>query len=112
MANTYNWEINKLDVRTYENGMADIVYNIHWGYTAISDQKDADGNNYSARLIGTQIVTGADPDNFIAFEKLKKSDIISWLEESSLDIEKLENTLNKKIEELIAPTFASKDVPW
>jgi hypothetical protein len=112
MANTYNWEINKLDVRTHEDGMDNIVYNIHWGYTAISDQKDAEGNNYSARLIGTQIITGADPGDFIAFENLKESDIISWLEGSSLDIEKLKKTLNKKIKELIAPTFASKDVPW
>lgn len=112
MANTYNWEINKLDVRTHESGMDNIVYNIHWGYTAISDQKDTDGNNYSARLIGTQIITGADPSDFIAFENLKESDIISWLEGSSLDVEKLKETLDKKIDELISPTFASKDVPW
>jgi len=112
MANTYNWKINKLDVRTRGDGMADMVYNIHWSYTAISDQKDSDDNEYSARLIGTQVITGADPNNYIAFEDLKESDIVGWLEGAGLDTKGLKETLDKKIEQLITPTFASKDVPW
>jgi hypothetical protein len=60
MANTYAWTINKLDVRPTQDSLSDVVYNIHWTYTATSDQLDKEGNAYSTSLIGTSPV--GEPD--------------------------------------------------
>lgn len=112
MANTYTWTINKLDVRPTQDSLSNVVYNIHWGYTATSDQTDADGNAYSATNIGTQTVTAPDPAAFTAFESLTQTDVEGWLENSSLDLTSLKNSLDKQIEKLITPESVALDAPW
>jgi hypothetical protein len=70
MANTYSWTINGLDTYPSVDSLSDVVYNIHWGLTATSDQTDSDGNAYIASAIGTQTVEDANPDSFTAFDNL------------------------------------------
>jgi len=112
MANTYNWTINKLDVRPTQDSLSNVVYNIHWGYTATSDQTDADGNAYSATNIGVQIVSTPDPSNFTAFESLTQADVEGWLEASDLDVAGLKASLDLQIEKLITPDSVALDAPW
>lgn len=112
MANTYSWTINKLDVHPTEESLSDVVYNVHWSYTAISDQKDEEDNAYSATLIGTQSVGAPDADSYIDFNSLKESDVVGWLEASDLDIDQLKAGLDSCISELINPTSVAKDAPW
>jgi len=112
MANTYSWTINKLDVHPTEESLSDVVYNVHWGYTATSDKKDEEGNAYSVTIIGTKDVGAPDADSYIAFNSLKESDVVDWLEASDLDIDQLKAGLDSQIAELINPTSVAKDVPW
>ena len=56
MANTYTWQINALDTNPTQGELADVVYNIHWGLTATSEETAEDGNPYTATSIGTQSV--------------------------------------------------------
>jgi len=112
MANTYSWTINKLDVHPTEESLSDVVYNVHWGYTATSDQKDKEDNPYSITSIGTQDVGAPDPNSYIAFDSLKESDVVGWLEASDLNIQKLKTSLDSQIAELIKPTSVAKDAPW
>ena len=112
MANTYSWTINKLDVHPTEESLSDVVYNVHWSYTVTSDQKDKEDKPYSITSIGTQYVGAPDPDSYIAFDSLKESDVIDWLEASDLDIDQLKTGLDSQISELINPTSVAKDVPW
>ena len=79
MANTYAWTINKLDVRPTQDSLSDVVYNIHWTYTATSDQLDSDGNAYTAQAIGTSPVGEPDPENFTDFANLTQSQVEGWL---------------------------------
>ena len=112
MANTYAWTINKLDVRPTQDSLSNVVYNIHWGYTATSDQTDADGNAYSATNIGVKSVSAPDPSNFTAFESLTQADVEGWLEASDLDIDALKASLDLQVEKLITPDSVALDAPW
>jgi hypothetical protein len=111
MANTYSWTINALDTYPTQDSLADVVYNIHWGLTAESDQTDADGNAYTANSIGTQAVAAADADDYTAFEDLTQEVVEAWLEASDLDVEAIKEGLDTQIVEKITPTSVTKQLP-
>jgi len=112
MANTYSWAINALDTYPSQESLTDVVYNIHWGLTATSDQTDAGGNAYTADFIGTQTVSAPVADDFTAFEDLTKEIVEAWLEASDLDIDSMKAGLDAQIEEKITPTSVSRQAPW
>lgn len=112
MANTYSWVINALDTYPTQDLFSDVVYNIHWGMVATSDQTDADGNAYTASSIGTQTVAAPDADNYTAFEDLTKEIVEAWLEASELDVDSIKANLDTQIEEKITPTSVTKNAPW
>ncbi len=112
MTNTYSWVINALDTHPIQDSLSDVVYNIHWGLVATSDQTDLDGNAYTAESIGTQTVSAPSSESFTAFENLTQADVEGWLEASELNIDKIKQSLDSKIAEAIAPTNVTKEVPW
>ena len=111
MANTYSWQINALDTYPSQEDLADVVYNVHWGMTATSDQTDADGVAYTVNSIGTQTVTAPDADDYTAFEDLTQEIVEAWLEASDLDVEAIKEGLDAQIEEKITPTSVTKQLP-
>ena len=112
MANTYTWQINALDTNPAQGDLTDVVYNIHWGLTATSDQTDPDGNSYTATSIGTQTITAPEGDSFTAFEDLTQEIVEGWLEDSDLNVEEIKASLDSQITEAITPTSITKSVPW
>ena len=111
MANTYSWSINALDTYPSQDSLTDVVYNIHWGLTATSDQNDADGNAYTANSIGTQTVAAPDAEDFTAFEDLTQTIVEAWLEVSELDVEAIKASLDAQLVEKITPTSVTKQLP-
>lgn len=111
MANTYAWTINKLDVRPTQDSLSDVVYNIHWTYTATSDQLDPDGNPYTADAVGTSPVGEPNPNDFTDFADLTQSQVEGWLAMDGT-IANINEHVDSLIEEKIAPTSEAKDVPW
>jgi len=111
MANTYAWTINKLDVRPNQDSLSDVVYNIHWTYTATSDQTDPEGNAYTASAIGTSPVSDPNPENFTAFADITKSQVEGWLAMDG-SIANINDHVDTMIEEYINPVSEAKDVPW
>jgi hypothetical protein len=112
MANTYTWQINALDTKPTQEDLADVVYNIHWGLVATSDQTDADGNTYTAYSIGTQTVPAPTSEGFTAFEDLTQEIVETWLEASDLDVDAIKAGLDAQIAEKITPTSVTKSAPW
>ena len=112
MANTYTWQINALDTNPTQGELADVVYNIHWGLTATSEEVNEDGNPYLATSIGTQSVAAPDGEDFTAFEDLTQEIVEAWLEASDLDVEAIKAGLDSQIAEAITPTSITKNVPW
>lgn len=111
MPNTYSWTINALDTYPTQDSLTDVVYNVHWGLTATSDQTDADGNAYTADSIGTQNVGAPNADGFTAFDDLTQEIVETWLEASNLDVDAIKAGLDAQITENITPTSVTRQLP-
>ena len=48
---TYNWNCKTVDCYPEQDNEAYVVYNVHWIVTGVSDQKDPQGDFYSATSI-------------------------------------------------------------
>ncbi len=112
MANTYSWQINALDTYPSQEDLADVVYNIHWGLTATSDQTDADGNAYTVHSIGTQTIAAPDSGDYTAFDDLTQVIVEAWLETSDMDVDAIKAGLDAQLVEKITPTSITKSAPW
>lgn len=112
MTNTYSWQINALDTYPSQENFTDVVYNIHWGLTATSDQNDADGNAYTANFIGTQTVAAPNANDYTAFNDLTQEIVEAWLEASDLDVDAIKAGLDAQITENITPASVTKSTPW
>ena len=111
MPNTYSWTINALDTYPTQDSLTDVVYNIHLGLTATSDQTDADGNAYTVHSIGTQTVAVPDADSFTNFDDLTQEIVEAWLETSGSDVDAIKASLDSQIEEKITPTSVTRQLP-
>jgi|9_EtaG_2_1085328.scaffolds.fasta_scaffold00053_17 hypothetical protein len=114
MANTYSWSIKKLDVYPSSEGLDNVVFGIHWGLVATSDQtysENGEDVNYTDEIIGLHTVNPPDSSNFTAFDSLSASDVEGWLE-AGMDYEALKAQLDLNIENLISPPVVTKEVPW
>ena len=78
MATTYNWNCKTVDVHPQEAGETDVVYNVHWRVTGVSDELDPEGNAYQSTNIGTQTVPLDSESEFIPFEDLTNEIVVSW----------------------------------
>lgn len=106
MANTYNLEILRLEVKLLENELENVVFQSHWRYTGTSEDEQ-----YIEQIVGTASISAPDPDNFVPFEDLTESQVVGWVE-SAVDLEKFRETLDGIILEKQTPTTELKDVPW
>lgn len=111
MANTYSWTINALDVYPSQDSLTNVVYNIHWGFTATSSETDDNGNAYSATSIGTQTVEAPDADSFTEFDSLTQDIVEAWLEASDMDIDSMKESLDSQLSEKITPTSVTLSLP-
>lgn len=104
MANTYTWDCKTVDVKTTVGNFSNVVYNVHWRMTAVSDTETP----YQAVNIGTQALTieNIQPDGFIPVEELTHAQIISWVEEAMGEdrIAQIKQYLDTLIQEKINPT--------
>ena len=105
MANTYNWRINALDAKITEGDNSDVIYTVHWSFIATDETGE-----YSASSIGTMGVE-YDPDNFIPYADLVKSDVVGWLE-AGLDVDSMKSSLDNQIELKINPVDETLRPDW
>jgi len=96
MANTYNWKINALDAKVSVDDVQNVVYTVHWGLIATSENEEHTVSN-----IGTHGVE-YDADNFVPYEDLTEEIVIGWLEDG-LDVDSMKASLDAQIEKLITP---------
>ena len=100
---TYEWNCKTVDCYVETEGESDVVYNVHWIVTGVSDELNPEGNPYSATNIGTQTLNIDDITDFIPFEDLTNEVAVEWTktamgEEQVTSIEEnLENAINLEI---------------
>ena len=103
---TYNWNCKTVDAYPLVGENADVVYNVHWRVTGVSDQVDSDGNAYQASAIGTQVLNTEDITDFIPFDQLTNDQVVLWVKGTmgEENVSSLESSLQSQIDNLITPT--------
>mgnify|MGYP003641638351 CR=1 FL=1 len=102
---TYNWNCKTVNAYLQNGEYTDLVYNVYWVVTGISDDLRPDGTAYSAINTGTQSLNVSDITNFIPFEDLTNEIIVAWTQEA-MGIEQvtfIESNIESKINSLIMP---------
>ena len=106
MANTYKWTINALDAKVaVEDGNENVVYTVHWGYSATDETGEHTVNSIGAHPVEY------DADNFTAYEDLTEEIVIGWLEDG-LDVDSMKANLDGQIEKLITPEETTYHNPF
>ena len=103
---TYDWNCKTVDCYPDYDNEADVVYNVHWIATGVSDQVDPAGNPYSATNIGTQTLDTSQITNFIPFDQLTNDGVVAWTKGAMGDeqVASIESSIEKQIQDLITPT--------
>ena len=103
---TYNWNCKTVDCYPEQDNEADVVYNVHWIVTGVSDQVDSKGNPYSANNIGTQSLDTSQITNFIPFDQLTNDEVVAWTKGAMGDeqVASIEASIQSQIDSLITPT--------
>ena len=102
----YDWNCKTVDARPLEEGEADVIYNIHWRVTGVSDKLNSEGAPYSANSIGTQIVPWNPEGTFIPFENLTNEIVVEWTQSAMGEeqVAGIQANIARNIESLIHPT--------
>ena len=92
--NIYEWHIVQLDAKIQEYGKENVIYTIHWRFTAKDENEPY---KYQASSIGAQSIKYNEGDDFIEYADLQKSNVVGWLE-SLLDVDVIKSGLDNQIE--------------
>jgi hypothetical protein len=108
---TYNWNCKTVDCYPEQNNEADVVYNVHWIVTGVSDVPTPPGyspdySTYSATSIGTQTLDTSQITNFIPFEDLTNDEVVAWTKSAmgAEQVTAIEASIESQINSLITPT--------
>lgn len=103
---TYNWNCKTVDAYPQDGEYTDLVYNVHWIVTGISDELDPQGVAYNATSIGTQTLDVSDVTDFIPFEDLTNEQVVAWTKGAMGEeqVASIEASIQSQIDALITPT--------
>ena len=112
MTTTYNWNCKTVDAYPLIGEDPDVVYNVHWIVTGVSDQLDPQGNPYQARSIGTQVLSTDDITDFIPFEDLTNEIVVEWTKGAmgEEEVASIEANIQSQINLLITPASVTLTV--
>ena len=105
---TYDWNCKTVDAYVEQDNEADVVYNVHWIVTGISDEVDPNSPEtfYQATNIGTQTLDTSEIINFIPFDEVTNAEVVVWTQEAmgAEYVTQIEAGITSQIESLIHPT--------
>tara|TARA_R110000737_G_C14253990_1_gene427190 strand:+ start:25 stop:378 length:354 start_codon:yes stop_codon:yes gene_type:complete len=110
--NTYSWNCRTVDCYpTYESD-SDVVYNIHWRYSATSSVLNPNDNPYVSAIIGTQSISTEDITDFIPFADLTNEIVTEWCETTMGEetLASMKTNVDAQIESQINPTSVTLQV--
>jgi hypothetical protein len=112
MATIYNWDCKTVDVYPTEGDYTDVVYNVYWKVTGVSDQLDSEGKPYEYTINNTQLIPLNSQSEFIPFNDLTNEIVVSWTKEAMGEevVEGIESTIQYYIDLEINPTSVTMTV--
>ena len=112
MTVTYEWNCKTVDVHPTEGSETDVVYNVHWVVTGVSDELDSDGNAYQSDIIGTQTVPLDPESEFIPFNELTNEIVVGWTKGAMGEeqVKAIESGVKEFIDQEINPIFVTMTI--
>ena len=107
MAINYTWRINTLEAKIHENGLDNVVFNVHYTYLGVDEENE----KYAISKMGILSVQYKEGEPFTPYEDLTESQVLEWLE-SGLNIQEMQDSISKEIELLKNPVNESLTPPW
>ena len=110
---SHTWKVAALDYAVSQDGLSNVVTTVHW----TCSKEDEDGN--SGYAYGSHGLPEPDPSNFVAWDALDESTVLSWMtadmtstaDEGDDPVADIEASVDAQIAEQAAPTTGS-GVPW
>ena len=102
---TYDWNCRTVDTYPSVGELKDVVYNVHWRVTGLSEELDSQGNPYQATNIGTKTLNTEDITDFIPVDELTNEQVTEWVK-STMGKEvvfRIEENIKNQIDNLITP---------
>ena len=102
---TYDWNCRTVDAYPSVGELTDVVYNVHWRVTGLSEELDSQGNPYQATNIGTQTLNTEDITDFIPVDKLTNKQVAEWVKSTmgEEEVSRIEENIKNQIDNLITP---------
>ena len=103
---TFEWNCRTVDAYPTDGEYTDVVYNVHWRVTGVSDQLDPEGNAYTSTSIGTQVLDTSTITDFIPFADLTNAEVVQWTKDTmgTEQVDQIEAGIESSINEEINPT--------
>lgn len=103
---TYNWNCKTVDTYPTHAGESDVVYNVHWRVTGLSEELDSQGNPYQATNIGTQTLNTEDITDFIPVDELTNKQVAEWVKSTmgEEEVSRIEESIKNQINEIKNPS--------
>ena len=111
MAITYTWNVSTVDTYPSVGDNSDVIYNVHWRLNAEDDaNQDADGNNITSSVYGTQSLDTSDLSSFVAFDSVDAATVQGWVEAAMGEeaVQALKDGLDAQIAAIITPASVTK----
>ena len=112
MSITYTWNVSTVDTKTIDSN-DDVIYSVHWRLNAEDDaNQDAEGNNLTASVYGTQSLDTSDLTNFTNFDNVDATIVQGWVEAAMGEesVQGLKDGLDAQIAELVTPSSVTKQL--
>ena len=108
----YDWNCKTVDCYIETEGESDVVYNVHWIVSGVSDVVNPAGGFYSARNIGTQVLNIDDITNFIPFDQLTNEIAVAWTKTTMGEEQVLliEQNIAEQVNLLINPVSVTLEI--
>ena len=112
MTVTYEWNCKTVDVHPTKCSETDVVYNVHWIITGVSDELDPEGNAYQSTNIGTQVVPLDPESEFVPFEDLTNEIVVEWTKNAMGEeqVKAMESLAKESINKKINPTSVTMTI--
>ena len=104
-----DWQVSNLDCKVSEDGLSDVVYNVHWRVS----KTEVDGDKtYSASVYSTCSVPGPNPASFVPYDQLTQNEVLGWIWANGVDKAATEAAVQQQIELQKHPVVVSPPLPW
>ncbi len=102
------WTVSAMDCKVQEDGLSDVVYNVHWQCS--STEVDGD-KTYSASVYSTCSVPGPGSP-FTPYAELTQDQVLGWIWANGVDKAATEAAVQQQIDLQKNPVVVSPPLPW